>query len=210
MENVNVLDLNDLELEKYSYSNIESKLNATRTKNATDGTIQREIRACNEIIEYSLYLKDALEIIFSKIYAETEETLSEVDSLIYALYRRNCCYLISSYESCLSGFVNTTHLTLRSISETIEMIYYLQIKRNEKEAELFLKKELQELNTDEIKIIKSKLDYFKPSKIRETLYENDKTDLPQKSTKMSPIFSIWPWLKNQLAIILRILDKSAN
>ena len=38
----------------------------------------------------------------------------------------------------------------------------------------------------------------------------DRSDLPQKSTKMSPIFSIWPRLKNKLAIILRILDKSVN
>ncbi|QIB91004.1 hypothetical protein [Methanosarcina mazei] len=177
---VNVLDLNDLELEKYKYSNIESKLSAIRTKNATDETIQREILACNKIIEYSLYLKDALEIIFSKTYIETEKTLNEVNSLIYSLYYRNCCYLISSYESCLSGFVNTTLLSLRSISETTEMIYYLHIKRNDKEAELFLKKELNELNTEETQIVKSRLNHFNPSVIRKLLYEKDKIEQIRK------------------------------
>jgi hypothetical protein len=173
---VNVLDLNDLELEEYRYSNIKSNLDAIRTKNAIDETIQREILACNKIIEYSLYLNNALEILFSKKCAETEKTLSEVDSLIYILYYRNCCYLISSYESCLSGFVNTTNLTLRSISETTEMIYYLEIKRNEKEVELLIKRELQELNIDEIKIIKSKFNYFNPSEIRKKLYKKDKIE----------------------------------
>lgn len=177
---VNVLDLNDLELEKYRYSNIESKLSAIRTKSTTEETIQREILACNKIIEYTLYLNDALEIIFSKKYAETEKTLSEVDSLIYALYYRNCCYLISSYESCLSGFVNTTHLSLRSISETTEMIYYLHLKRNEEEAKLFIKKELNELNTEETQIVKSKLSHFKPSVIRKLLYEKNRIEQIRK------------------------------
>ena len=180
MENVNVLDLNDLVLEKYSYSNIESKLSATRTKNTIEDTIQREILACNKIIEYTLYLNDALEIIFSKTYAETEKTLSEVDSLIYALYYRNCCYLISSYESCLSGFVNTTHLALRSISETIGMIYYLHINRNEKGAELLIKYELNELNTEETKTFNRQFNYLKPAEIRKILYERDKIEKIRK------------------------------
>jgi hypothetical protein len=177
---LNFLDLNNLDLKKYNYSDIESKLSAIRTKNATDETIKREILACNKIIEYSLYLEDVLEIIFNKIYAETEKTLSGVDCLIYALYYRNCCYLISSYESCLSGFVNTTNLTLRSVSETIGMIYYLEIKRSEKEAELLIKRELQELNTDETKIIKSKFNHFNPSEIRKILYEKDKLEKIRK------------------------------
>ena len=75
MEIIKIPDINNLKLESYSYIDIESKLCATRVKNTADETIQREIGICNQIIEYSLYLKDAFSTISYKTATETGKTL---------------------------------------------------------------------------------------------------------------------------------------
>lgn len=176
------MDIKDLKLENYRYIDLESKIRATINKNMADETLQNEIKVCNKIIEYSLYLRDAFKILSYKIAIETGKRQKEINSLIFALYLRNCDYLISSYELCTSGFINATIVIQRSIFEANEGMYFLHIKENDRAADLFVKKETQQLSNEERREIKNEFNYFKPSEIRKILYEDT------KKTKLNDLY----------------------
>lgn len=126
-------------------------------------------------MEVAFYLNKFLYSAFSEQYIDTGEKHTGPMALIPILFERNNHYLIAAHELTLLGLSNPSYLNLRAVYEGITQMYLLKL--TEKEANLFYKKEIDDLTTEEEKELKNKHEWLRPAKVRKILYSGEKKAL---------------------------------
>jgi len=128
-----------------------------------------------DILEIALFesfsVKEYMIYQLKQIYSP-EKPFEGPRALIPMYYERNWHYLWGSYELVKVSLNNQCVELLRTVYESIQMMYY-NIVADETDSEFFYKWQTKQLKEEDKKIFKNKYQWFKPAFIMKELYSPD-------------------------------------